>query len=253
MQSSRDLNTNLASQKYWDDAYSDYALEAKVPDDDIVKKWILKNLEPIKSEKTCFEVGCFPGRYLTVMGDLGYTLNGLDLTPRVEKEFPEWLKKQGYKTGQFFREDFIEFKTNNKYDLVCSFGFIEHFVNWEAVLMKHISLVADNGYLVIETPNFSGWLQRFIHWYLDKENYKRHYIPSMNPNKWASICEKNGFEIVFQGYIGEFQFWVDQQPTSYVKKKVLNRFIMNYDELRKLKPGKKAYSPFCGIVAKRKI
>ena len=161
MQSDIEINKNLASQDYWDDAYANYSLHDKVGDDDIVKKWILNNVQK-GNGLSCLEIGCFPGRYLTVMGDLGYTLSGVDLTPRVKDEFPEWLKSEGYSVGTFVQEDFFKFQPKQKFDLVCSFGFIEHFTNWESVLLKHIELINETGYLVIETPNFRGWVQKFI-------------------------------------------------------------------------------------------
>lgn len=251
MQSDKNINTNLASQSYWDEAYAGYSLAAKVPDDDIVKNWLIEHIRPVK-DASCMEIGCFPGRYLTVMGDLGYTLNGLDLTPRVKNEFPAWLKNEGYKVGSFWQEDFLKFNPGEKYDMVCSFGFIEHFTNWEDVFLKHIELVKDNGLIVIETPNFKGLLQRFIHWFLDNENYNRHYIPSMSPKKWARLCEKHGFEIEFKGHIGHFQFWVDQLPTTFWRTKFFNRLITNYERLKRMKPGRPVYAPYCGIIARRK-
>lgn len=251
MQSDKKINTNLASQSYWDDAYAGYSLQDKVPDDDIVKNWLLNYIPKVKGD-SCLEIGCFPGRYLTVMGDLGYKLSGVDLTPRVKNEFSAWLKKEGYNVGSFWQEDFLKFNPDEKFDMVCSFGFIEHFTNWEEVFLKHISLVNDEGYIVIETPNFRGFFQRFIHYVLDYENYKRHYVPSMNPRKWAKICEKHGFEVIYKGYIGEFQFWVDKLPTTWVKIKIFNRLITNYERLKKMKPNNRHYSPFCGVIAKRK-
>lgn len=251
MQSNDTINTNLADQSYWDESYSQYKLQETVPDDDIIKKWLLQYV-PKTQTASCFEVGCFPGRYLTVMGDLGYQLNGIDLTPRVLDDFPKWLKSKGYNTGFFAQENFLEFTTKQKFDLVCSFGFIEHFTNWEEIFLKHLTLVNDEGYIVIETPNFRGIVQRFIHYFLDYENYKRHYIPSMNPKKWAKICEKHGYEIVFEGFVGEFQFWVDKEPTSFVKRKIFNRLITNYERLKKMKPNNPHYSPFCGIIAKKR-
>ena len=113
MQSDIEINKNLASQDYWDDAYANYSLHDKVGDDDIVKKWILNNVQKGKG-LSCLEIGCFPGRYLTVMGDLGYTLSGVDLTPRVKDEFPAWLKSEGYSVGTFVQEDFFKFQPKTK-------------------------------------------------------------------------------------------------------------------------------------------
>ena len=64
---------------------------------------------------------------------------------------------------------------------VSSFGFIEHFVNWKEILTQQARLVNNGGYLVVEAPNFYGLIQKMLHWFFDKENYKRHYVPSMSP------------------------------------------------------------------------
>jgi L-malate glycosyltransferase len=249
MPGDNDLKNNLADQSYWDSGYSGYELTEQT-DEDAIKKWIAQYI-PANKEGTCFEVGCFPGRYLTFIGKLGYELNGLDLTPRVQKEFPEWLRSRGYKVGSFYMEDFFKFKNETQYDVVCSFGFIEHFKNWEEVFIKHLPMVKKGGYLIIETPNFKGIMQRLIHFLLDYENYKRHYIPAMNPSKWEQICRKNGFNIIHKGYIGEFQFWVDKAPVKGWRKSLFQKLIDNYPRLKKMKPGNPMYAPYCGIIAKR--
>ena len=245
------INENLATQSYWDESYNSYLLNKKVPNDDVIKKWILNHI-PKTSAGNCIEIGCFPGRYLTVLGDLGYELNGIDLTPRVKEEFGLWLANEGYRVGTFYHENFLEFKSMSKFNIVCSFGFIEHFTNWKDIFEKHRDLVEKDGFLIIETPNFRGWLQKLIHRFLDYENYKRHYIPSMSPIEWKMLCEKKGFEIVFQGYIGEFDFWVDKRPNGYVKNKIIDYLNKYSFILKKIKSGKKSYSPYCGIIAKRK-
>jgi L-malate glycosyltransferase len=251
MQSHNNIkNRNLAEQSYWDDAYSAYQLSDDSEQDDVIKRWMQKVFNPV-SEGSCFEVGCFPGRYLTFFGKLGYELNGLDLTPRVEKEFPEWLRSRGYKTGSFVREDFLEWKSTVQYDVVASFGFIEHFTNWEEIFVKHMSMVKSGGHLVIETPNFRGLLQRFIHYFLDHENYKRHFIGAMAPEKWKKLAEQNGFEVLHAGYIGSFEFWVDKEPDQGWRAKVFQRLIRHYHRFKKLPENRKTWSPYCGIIAKK--
>ena len=66
------------------------------------------------------------------------------------------------------------------------------------------------------------------------------------------VVWKKGFEIVFQGYIGEFDFWVDKRPNGYVKNKIIDYLNKYSFILKKIKSGKKSYSPYCGIIAKRK-
>jgi 2-polyprenyl-3-methyl-5-hydroxy-6-metoxy-1,4-benzoquinol methylase len=249
MQSNENKINNLADQSYWDEAYSDYEL-TEDESEDFIKEWIRKYL-PANPNGTCFEVGCFPGRFLTFIGRMGYTLNGVDLTPRVTMEFPQWLRSRGLKTGYFYQEDFFNFATEKKFDVVCSFGFIEHFKNWEEVFVRHLLMVNDGGYVIIETPNFRGTVQRLIHYFLDRENYERHYIKSMSPSKWRKICKKHNFKIINHGFIGEFQFWVDKPPTGKFKRKVFLKLLDYYPRLRRLPRNKKLYSPYCGIIAQK--
>jgi len=250
MQSNENIKNNLAAQSYWDAGYAGYELKEN-EQEDAIKHWISKHV-PITNTLSCFEIGCFPGRYLTFLGRLGYELNGIDLTPRVRDEFPRWLTSRGFKTGVFEQVDFLKFNPTKKFDIVCSFGFIEHFKNWEEIFIKHLALVNNNGLVIIETPNFRGLFQRLIHWFLDNENYKRHFIPAMNPQQWANICEAHGFEVIHSGFIGEFQFWVDKEPTSGLRKKVYCKLNDWYHRLKKLPKDNKMVSPYCGIIARKK-
>jgi SAM-dependent methyltransferase len=221
-----------------------------VPPHDELRKWMEANV-PRTDSKSCIEIGCFPGRYLAVLGTLGYELHGIDLTPRVN-EIGQWLHSQGYKTGSFSHGNFLEYNSPRSYDLVCSFGFIEHFTNWEEVLQKHIGMVAPGGMLVIETPNFRGFLQNLLHRFLDKENYKRHYIPAMNPNRWKEIAEAAGFEVKYHGWFGQFEFWSDSAPPGFFGKAALKVLSWCMPFLKKRKPGTASLSPYCGIIAVRK-
>jgi hypothetical protein len=113
-------------------------------------------------------------------------------------------------------------------------------------------MVKPGGMLVIETPNFRGWMQQFLHKALDNENFERHYIDAMQPQVWKSIIEDLGFEVMVCEYFGKFEFWSDSNNTGAHKRilaKLLN-WIM--PALSALPAGSQALSPYCGIVAKRK-
>jgi L-malate glycosyltransferase len=250
MSTPHNLKHNLADQDYWNTSYSDYALSENETEDEI-SGWLNAHVPP-GNGTDCLEIGCFPGRYLTFFGKRGYVLHGVDLTPRVKTDFSEWLRARGFRTGRFEMADFFEFEPGRLYDIVCSFGFIEHFTNWEMVFKKHLRLVAPGGYIIIETPNFRGWMQRAIHYILDRANYKRHYIPAMDPVKWAQICRQEGFEIVTSGYIGEFSFWTDKMPEGRLKEKLFKKLLEYTPWLKKRGAGLAHLAPYCGIIAKRK-
>ncbi len=244
------MNENLASISFWE--YKNEEIEfVKVNDDNPVKRWINEQIK--FGNGSCLEIGCFPGRYLTIFGDLGYQLNGIDLLDKTDTELPVWLKREGYIVGDFIKDDFIAHDFNEKkYDIVYSLGFIEHFTNWEEVVVKHIQLVKPGGKLIIEVPNFRGYIQYFLHFIFDRENLRRHFVPSMDPDKWEKLLLREGFEIEKKEFFYGFDFWVEEQKRNRVMIFLLNFF---HKVVWKVKPfikgNSKHYSPFCGIVARK--
>lgn len=238
----------LVDQSYWDNSYV-LVKPQIVPANDQLRLWLEKYV-PNGNGLDCLEVGCYPARYLSVLGELGYTLHGVDLTPDVST-LKKYLSEK-YRTGDFIHADFLKFNSEKKYDLVCSFGFIEHFTNWKEVLIKHADLVSPNGLIVIETPNFEGWFQQLIHKNFDNLNFLRHNIDSMRPDLWSEILEKQGFEIIRSEYFGAFEFWSDTKVHNLAQSLGLRLLSLLTPILRKISPGKRAYSPYCGIIAKRK-
>jgi len=153
--------------------------------------------------------------------------------------------------GKFCRHRFEDFVTSDKYDLVCSFGFVEHFRNWEEILVKHVGLIAPSGWLIVATPNFRGLVQRLLHAYLDRNNMMRHNLAAMNTRQWARIVERAGLSVKFSGCFGGFDFWADPVDLSFVQKKVLNGVASVLPVARKIKRSSCLFSPYCGLVARR--
>lgn len=235
------------SQSYWDHSYSAYKYGIA---NDAVTKWLEKHLTEQKG--TAFEPGCYPGRYLSFLGKLGWIVNGMDLTPRIEEDFKEWLTKNEIRFNKIEKGDVLAYMntSGDQYDLVCSFGFIEHFENFLEIIAFHDKIVRPGGQLVITTPNFRGSIQKFLHRWLDTENLKRHYVPAMNPSLWNKKLKSIGYTVNWYGYFGHFDFWADQQKRNLFNKislEVMNRLT----PLFKWLPDSHLYSPYCGIVATR--
>ena len=68
----------------------------------------------------------------------------------------------------------------------------------ELEFQKHIDLVDEKGFIIIETPNFNGFMQRIPRKFFDRENYLRHNIYSMNLKKWEKLLRDNNFEIMLE-------------------------------------------------------
>ena len=99
----------------------------------------------------------------------------------------------------------LKWKTDKKYDLVCSFGFIEHFTNAEEIIKKHIDLVKKGGKVIVEVPNFSG-VPGFFHKIVDGPSLKQHNTSIMNLDFFRKIAKQNNLKVLYLGYYGSFHF-----------------------------------------------
>jgi SAM-dependent methyltransferase len=239
---------DFVSQEYWDSSYDSF--QYFIENDDVTR-WIDAYINKI-SIGSLFEFGCYPGRYIAFLGKKGWVVSGMDLTPRIETDFLSWLHKENIKTGIIKKGDALAYArtTADKYDLVCSFGFIEHFENFIEIIQLHDSLLKNDGYLMISTPNFRGFIQRILHITLDRKNLNRHYLPSMQPILWKQELEKHGYKVLFSGYFGNFDFWYDEQSRSKLQKTTL-KLIRKLKPFLKWIPNASFYSPYCGIIAQK--
>jgi 2-polyprenyl-3-methyl-5-hydroxy-6-metoxy-1,4-benzoquinol methylase len=197
---------NRSPQAYWEKTNASFDFEKPSPTD--YTRIIINKYIPSTENGTAIEIGCYPGRYLSIFGDLGYTLHGIDLTARTP-ETKTHLEKNGYKVGEIEVKDFLDLDPNKKYTVVTSFGFIEHFENYNEIIDRHCSLVDNAGYIVIGAPNFRYGIQYLFHRLFNSRGLKRHVLRSMSPKDWATQLQKNGFEVLFAKYCGGPHFWMD--------------------------------------------
>lgn len=246
------MKTNLTEQNYWVKAQG--TVNLKLASDNFIKLWIENNLD-LSKINTCIEIGCFPGRFLTIFGDHGLELNGLDFIPEVG-QLKNVFEQNGYRAGDFINADFTNYLPTKKYDCIASFGFIEHFTNWDDMLKKHFEYIDNDGYIIVEVPNFRGFFQRVIRMLFDNENYNRHNIQAMNLENWKKVLIENNFEIIDARYFGGYQLWYESNNNSkiYFKCRNLVSRILNktINVLFKKGTESKHFSCVLGIIAKKK-
>jgi 2-polyprenyl-3-methyl-5-hydroxy-6-metoxy-1,4-benzoquinol methylase len=240
--------TSFIAQERWDQGYEKLALQVSPPEDPI-RRWLEQHIP--RGRGTCLEFGCFPGRYLAVLGELGYEVSGIDLTPRLERDLPDWMRAQGYRTGDFIQADVFTHPFEKSYDVVCSFGLIEHFAQWPELVERHAKLVRPGGWLALSTPNFRGALQQRLHRWLDSVNLAEHNLEAMQPRLWAQLVRRLGLEVVMCGYIGPFDFWVGSQQRTALQQTSL-KVILRLKRIGRLLPDDVgAYAPYCGLIARK--
>jgi SAM-dependent methyltransferase len=236
-------------QEEWDANYRVASLQVAAEGDPL-RRWITRHASGRPG--ACLELGCFPGRFLAVLGELGWELNGVDLTPRVEVDLPAWLEARGHRVGTFSRTDAFLLEPRRRYDLVCSFGLIEHFEDWEALLRAHARLVAPGGLLLVSAPNFRGGLQGVVHRLLDQENLRKHNVASMDPARWRSIAVEEGLEVLEAGGLGRFECWFGPQRRGWAARKAAKLLSRSGGWLGRLLPADDLrFAPHCAIAARR--
>ncbi len=197
--------TSVAAQTYWDALHE--SRRTVYEPDDVLFRDVFDRFLPRGGE--CFEVGCYPGNFLIWLAQrFGYTVSGIDATPRVRDEMPRRLAEHAVRTGEFRQGDFLTFVPERRFDVVCSFGFIEHFPDTEDIIRRHADLTAPGGTLVLSCPNFRRG-QYVLHRLLDAENLRRHVPASMDLRRWRRALEACGMSVVHQGYYGTFDFWTE--------------------------------------------
>jgi SAM-dependent methyltransferase len=200
------------------------------------------------------EIGCYPGRYLYLFAkEFGYRVAGVDFLPEAAA-IPDWLAELGV-AAQVTVADFFTFQPGRGYDVVASFGFVEHFPYWQEVLQRHLALLNPGGYLIIEFPHLARgqyWLRRF----LNPQFFKAHYLEGMDPAKWRQALEAHGIEVLYCDYFQTFRVWsevVGRGPVRWVRKLVLKltRFVHKTLNRLRIDYPNRYFSPFIVIIGRR--
>ena len=197
--------SSVVDSSYWDSSYAKAPLVYR-PELLEFRDLFAEHLRPGGS---CFEVGCYPGSYLLYLcKTFGYVANGIDQTPFVRSRLPAYFEEHGVEVDQLWHDDFMILQTDRKFDVVCSFGFLEHFRNFGEIIERHMSLVATGGILIISCPNFRG-LQWAMHRLVDPVNLERHVLPAMDLEAWKRILARAGMTPLYHGYYRTADFWFD--------------------------------------------
>ena len=71
--------------------------------------------------------------------------------------------------------------------------------------------------------------------------------------KWESELRSLNFEIIHSGYFGPINFWVEKEERNNISKLFIF-FIQQFTRVMRkiIKANHASYSPYCGIIAKKK-
>lgn len=168
------------------------------------------------------EIGSAPGwrslglwqRFGIVPYGLEYTEAGVALQRALYRArgLPEELVVR----GDFF-DDALRARWAGAFDLVASYGFIEHFDRPEEVVAKHLELLRPGGLLVVTVPHMNeGTLYGKLARRFNPEVYAMHNIRTCTRETFLGIFKAMGCEILYGGTLGGFEidFLPDRRLSS---------------------------------------
>lgn len=240
----------LTNKKQWDSFWSDRGIK-KVDKNylffDVLRKFLVPS-----TKKAVLEIGCIPGSFLIAFRkNFGYRLYGLDYSTQTEKLYENFKFNSGGKIT-FYNKDFFKFHPKKKWDVVCSFGFIEHFKKPSDVFNRHVNLLKEGGTLVIGLPNFR-YAQYFLHNFFDKDNLKIHNLEVMDLKLLSEMAEKNGLKIDYLGYYRTAGFWTEKKQGNVFSRALVFCLIASFTLLSKvLNIPNRFLSPYILLVARKK-
>jgi len=208
----------LTDKAHWTRMWSDYS---RVDDGEALIAYggtfdkILSKFLPVDASMTAIELGCYPGSFLAYLHNrYGYRVCGLDYMDDLERVRRN-LAQVGVRVDDLICADLLSMDLERTFDVVASFGLVEHFLDPEDVVNRHCQLVAPGGYLVIEMPHFRG-LQYWLHRCFDSRNLSVHNVHAMRPRVLREWVERRGFDVLTCGYFKTFKFWVDYTDNRMV-------------------------------------
>lgn len=153
------------------------------------------------------ELGCAPGICTAaIVKDSNWQISGIDFSDTAEifLETVSLVKKK----ANLYKFDFLTDSIDKKFDVVASYGLIEHFekLTLENVLKIHDYYLNSGGKLIIEVPNFNGF-QYFWHYLFDFQDLKIHNLKVMNPEFLTNYYASLGYKIIYCNFIGNLHVW----------------------------------------------
>lgn len=243
----------LTNKEYWENNWKKVELPQRIDVSTSPKSikeldGIFKSILP-KSDYgiKLLEIGCAPGGWLDYFyKNFKYKVFGIEYT---RKGYEDTLKnlKLLKTVGDIINEDIFEYKTSDKYNVVASFGLIEHFDDPTDVIKKHVELLNEGGYLILEIPNIR-YLNKFIVKTLNKSVLNAHNTNIMNKDFFKSVAEKFNMDILYLDFIGPFNPYLFP---FRARSNVMNKIIIAIATLSGLLPSSKFYSPYILLIAKK--
>lgn len=151
------------------------------------------------------EIGCAPGKWLAFMRtEFGLEPNGIEYSEAGMRATIRNFELLGLEHGCIKAGDLFQLNPDRQFDVVMSFGFIEHFTNVDEVIKLHMQWLRPGGMLILGVPNFRG-VYYYLQKILDKGLLDKHNLDIMCLEYFNRLAEQHELKPVSIRYLGSFE------------------------------------------------
>jgi SAM-dependent methyltransferase len=175
---------------------------------DLVDQFV-RNI-PGGAGRRLLEMGCGGSRWLPWFArEMGYSVEGVDYSSSGCRNSQRGLEAAGV-TGTIHCRDFLDLgqEFERRYDIVSSFGVVEHFEDPTSVLRLFAKCLRSEGLMVTFVPNMAGLYGSLIK-HFDRALFETHLLFDLED--LADFHRRAGMEIKLATYTG----WADFQSIPY--------------------------------------
>jgi 2-polyprenyl-3-methyl-5-hydroxy-6-metoxy-1,4-benzoquinol methylase len=197
---------DLTNSNYWEEVWAARPQdEGNLAQLHRLSQWkydrmIRRMLDTVSPQAEILELGCAPGTMLQRIHRLRpqLRLNGIDYAEEGCRTTAAMLKGLGL-PPHVYHGDVRTIELPPKFDLVTSFGLIEHFDDPANIVRCHARFCRPGGTVAIALPNFTSPLVRYFADRFCPDNLAIHNLNIMNPKALKSAMQEAGLKDIRVG------------------------------------------------------
>lgn len=246
--------SDLTTAKDWDRAHAGqiftYEQLANFPQFPWMPE-VLKQLAPYEGGRF-LELGCSPGQVSAMIATrLRFRFEGVDFSDSAWL-YTKNMETAGVRDAVLHRNDARLFQTETPFDVVGSFGLVEHFEDPLEMLDHHDRLLRPGGLCVVELPRFKGF-PRLYKWAFDRPNLRKHNTRMMVVETFEEFARRKNHEVLFLDIVGGPQVW-GEDPAAARWRKRLGKAIKGWVTRRlnpRIRPGHPWFAPWMLYIGRK--
>ncbi len=226
------MASRLSELDYWNSNYGSIGKVSSIkknrfePYSKLALLELCERFLPINEKLKFVEIGCAPGyNGIEFHRVFDYQIFGVDYSPSGCALTREVFSINGGNPNNVILADFLSDEFQERYrdhfDIVASFGLIEHFENSRESVDKHIDLLKKGGYLIITIPNIRGFFNYFGTYFFNREIIKIHNLNIMEKKEYEKLFDRGKLTTKYCGYFGVFNFGIFNVKPASSKRHLL--------------------------------